>query len=111
MGIAGSEVSKQAADMILLDDNFASIVTGVEEGRLIFDNLKKSIAYTLTSNIPEISPFLMFILTNIPLPLGTVTILCIDLGTDMVNLTIHLVKHFKCNCITGPSNFAGLREA
>merc|ERR1719209_322341 len=67
MGIAGSDVSKQAADMILLDDNFASIVTGVEEGRLIFDNLKKSIAYTLTSNIPEISPFLLFTLTsNIP---------------------------------------------
>nr|AOR50755.1 Na+/K+-ATPase alpha subunit [Tridacna squamosa] len=84
MGIAGSDVSKQAADMILLDDNFASIVTGVEEGRLIFDNLKKSIAYTLTSNIPEISPFLMFILLDIPLPLGTITILCIDLGTDMV---------------------------
>merc|ERR1711884_548556 len=84
MGIAGSDVSKQAADMILLDDNFASIVTGVEEGRLIFDNLEKSIAYTLTSNIPEISPFLLFILADVPLPLGTVTILCIDLGTDMV---------------------------
>uniref|UniRef100_A0A4W4G147 Sodium/potassium-transporting ATPase subunit alpha n=1 Tax=Electrophorus electricus TaxID=8005 RepID=A0A4W4G147_ELEEL len=84
MGIAGSDVSKQAADMILLDDNFASIVTGVEEGRLIFDNLKKSIAYTLTSNIPEISPFLFFIIASVPLPLGTVTILCIDLGTDMV---------------------------
>ncbi|XP_068918976.1 sodium/potassium-transporting ATPase subunit alpha-2-like [Petaurus breviceps papuanus] len=84
MGITGSDVSKQAADMILLDDNFASIVTGVEEGRLIFDNLKKSIAYTLTSNIPEISPFLCFIIFNIPLPLGTITILCIDLGTDMV---------------------------
>ncbi|KAJ8031372.1 Sodium/potassium-transporting ATPase subunit alpha-3 [Holothuria leucospilota] len=83
MGIAGSDVSKQAADMILLDDNFASIVTGVEEGRLIFDNLKKSIAYTLTSNIPEISPFLVFILFSVPLPLGTVTILCIDLGTDL----------------------------
>merc|ERR1712088_1233744 len=73
MGIAGSDVSKQAADMILLDDNFASIVTGVEEGRLIFDNLKKSIAYTLASNIPEISPFLLFILADVPLPLGTVT--------------------------------------
>ena len=84
MGIAGSDVSKQAADMVLLDDNFASIVTGVEEGRLIFDNLKKSIAYTLTSNIPEISPFLFFIVFGCPLPLGTVTILCIDLGTDMV---------------------------
>jgi len=53
-------------------------------GRLIFDNLKKSIAYTLTSNIPEISPFLIFITASIPLPLGTITILCIDLGTDMV---------------------------
>ncbi|XP_006895523.1 PREDICTED: sodium/potassium-transporting ATPase subunit alpha-4 [Elephantulus edwardii] len=84
MGIAGSDVSKQAADMILLDDNFASIVTGVEEGRLIFDNLKKSIAYTLTSNIPEITPFLLFIILSVPLPLGTITILCIDLGTDMV---------------------------
>lgn len=83
MGIAGSDVSKEAADMILLDDNFASIVTGVEEGRLIFDNLKKSIAYTLTSNIPEISPFLFFIMLSIPLPLGTVTILFIDLGTDL----------------------------
>ncbi|KAL0184588.1 hypothetical protein M9458_020284, partial [Cirrhinus mrigala] len=86
MGIAGSDVSKQAADMILLDDNFASIVTGSflsTLGRLIFDNLKKSIAYTLTSNIPEITPFLLFIIANIPLPLGTVTILCIDLGTDM----------------------------
>jgi len=84
MGIMGSEVSKNAADMILLDDNFASIVAGVEEGRLIFDNLKKSICYTLTSNIPEISPFLSFIVFSIPLPLSTVLILGIDLGTDMV---------------------------
>ena len=58
-------------------------------GRLIFDNLKKSIAYTLTSNIPEISPFLFYILANIPLPLGVVTILCIDLGTDMVRIRKH----------------------
>lgn len=84
MGIAGSDVSKQAADMILLDDNFASIITGVEEGRRIFDNLKKSIAYTLTSKIPEVTPFLCFMFLAVPLPLGTVHILCIDLGTDMV---------------------------
>lgn len=70
MGISGSEVSQQSADMILLDDNFASIITGVEEGRKIFDNLKKSIAYTLASNVPEILPFLAFVLVNIPLPLG-----------------------------------------
>lgn len=84
MGITGSDVTKQAADMILLDDNFASIVTGVEEGRIIFDNLKKSIAYTLASNVPELAPFLMFIVFGIPQALGTVTILCIDLGTDVL---------------------------
>lgn len=60
-------------------------------GRLIFDNLKKSIAYTLTSNIPEITPFLLFIMANIPLPLGTITILCIDLGTDMVSRSWWLI--------------------
>ncbi|XP_018565491.1 sodium/potassium-transporting ATPase subunit alpha [Anoplophora glabripennis] len=84
MGISGSEVSQQSADMILLDDNFASIITGVEEGRRIFDNLKKSIAYTLASNVPEILPFLAFVLLSIPLPLGVMAILCIDLLTDML---------------------------
>ncbi|MED6248840.1 Sodium/potassium-transporting ATPase subunit alpha-1, partial [Ataeniobius toweri] len=62
----------------------AACSLSIHVGRLIFDNLKKSIAYTLTSNIPEISPFLLFIIASVPLPLGTVTILCIDLGTDMV---------------------------
>jgi len=84
MGIAGTEVSKEAADMILLSDDFSAIVDGIEEGRLIFDNLKKSIAYTLSSNIPEISPFIMFILVQMPLSLTTVLILCVDLGTDMI---------------------------
>eukprot|EP00183_Erythrolobus_madagascarensis_P000033 CAMPEP_0185848374 /NCGR_PEP_ID=MMETSP1354-20130828/3282_1 /TAXON_ID=708628 /ORGANISM="Erythrolobus madagascarensis, Strain CCMP3276" /LENGTH=1170 /DNA_ID=CAMNT_0028548765 /DNA_START=32 /DNA_END=3544 /DNA_ORIENTATION=- len=84
MGIAGSDVSKEAADMILLDDNFSSIVSGIEEGRLIFDNLKKSIAYTLSSNIPELTPFLVFIITGVPSALSTILILCIDLGTDMI---------------------------
>ena len=81
---SGSDVAKNAADMIILDDDFSSIVNGVEEGRLIFDNLKKSIAYTLSSNIPEIAPFIFFIIFQLPLPLSTVLILCIDLGTDMV---------------------------
>jgi len=77
-------VSKEAADMILLSDDFSAIVDGIEQGRLIFDNLKKSIAYTLSSNIPEISPFLMFIIVQMPLSLTTVLILCVDLGTDMI---------------------------
>ncbi|XP_078511557.1 potassium-transporting ATPase alpha chain 1 [Lissotriton helveticus] len=83
MGIAGSDAAKNAADMILLDDNFASIVTGVEQGRLIFDNLKKSIAYTLTKNIPELAPYLIYITASVPLPLGCITILFIELATDI----------------------------
>jgi magnesium-transporting ATPase (P-type) len=84
MGVNGSDVSKQAADMILMDDNFASIVHGIEEGRLIFDNLKKSIAYTITSNVPELLPFLVYIIVGVPLALSTVCILLIDLVTDML---------------------------
>jgi sodium/potassium-transporting ATPase subunit alpha len=84
MGIAGSDVSKEAAKMILMDDNFASIVRGIEEGRLISDNLKKSIAYTVSSNIPELIPFLAFIAFRLPLGLTTFLILCIDIGTDML---------------------------
>jgi len=83
MGITGTEVAKESADMILKDDNFASIVSGVKEGRIIFDNLKKSIAYTLSSNIPEIAPFLVNQLFMVPLPLTTVMILMVDLGTDL----------------------------
>ncbi|KAJ8713516.1 hypothetical protein PYW07_013886 [Mythimna separata] len=83
MGITGSQVSKQTADIILMDDNFSTIVIGIEEGRRIFDNLKKSVCYILISNVPEIAPVFMFILFSIPLPLGVMTILCIDLGTDM----------------------------
>ena len=83
MGITGSDVAKDSADMILLNDDFSSIIVGIEEGRKIFDNLKKSICYTLTSNIPEIFPFIIFIIFALPLPLSTVLILCVDLGTDI----------------------------
>ncbi|XP_069804788.1 potassium-transporting ATPase alpha chain 2-like [Dendropsophus ebraccatus] len=84
MGIAGSDAAKHTADMILLDDNFASIVTGVEEGRLIFDNLKKSISYTVTKNIPEMIPFMVYVIISCPLPIGAITILFIELGTDII---------------------------
>lgn len=83
MGISGSDVSKEAADMILLDDNFASIVTGIEEGRLIFDNLKKSIFYVLTSNVPEIIPFILFVTISIPQALSVLAILLVNVGTDL----------------------------
>jgi len=83
MGIAGSEVSKQAAGMILMDDNFSSIITGVEEGRTVFENLKKSIVYIVAVNIPELIPFLYYVIANVPLPLGVVQMLLICLGTDL----------------------------
>lgn len=84
MGITGSAVAKEAADIVLMDDNFVTIVHAVEEGRLIFDNLKKSIAYALSAKIPEVFPFLSFIILGLPLPLSTVLVLCIDIGTDLI---------------------------
>lgn len=84
MGMSGTDVAKSAADMILLDDNFATIVAAIEEGRAVFDNIRKFLAYILTSNIPELVPYLAFALFHIPLPLTVIQILAVDLGTDMV---------------------------
>lgn len=84
MGIAGTDVAKEAADMILLDDNFASIVCAIEEGRAVFNNIRKFLTYILTSNIPELIPYLAFVLFRIPLPLTIIQILAVDLGTDML---------------------------
>ncbi|MEZ0246716.1 MAG: cation-translocating P-type ATPase [Methylophilaceae bacterium] len=84
MGVTGTDVAKEAADMILLDDNFASIVAAIEEGRAVYDNIRKFLAYILTSNIPELVPYLAFALFRIPLPLTIIQILAVDLGTDMV---------------------------
>ncbi|KAL4509385.1 hypothetical protein ABPG72_018316 [Tetrahymena utriculariae] len=83
MNISGSDVTKDAADMVLIDDDFASIVNGVEEGRKIFDNLKKTVVYLLTSNMTEIVPFLAFIILQIPLPLSSIYMLVICVGTDV----------------------------
>lgn len=84
MGICGTEVAREAADMVLLDDNFASIVAAVEEGRAVYDNLRKFLTYILSSNIPEGVPFLAFVLFKIPLPLTIIQILAVDLGTDIL---------------------------
>ena len=82
MGITGTDVAKEAADMVLLDDNFASIVSAIEEGRAVFDNIRKVLTYILTSNIPELIPYLAFTLFKVPLGLTLIQILLIDLGTD-----------------------------
>ena len=84
MGIAGTDVARQAADMVLLDDNFASIVSAIEEGRAVYDNIRKFLTYILTSNVPELVPYLAFAFFKVPLALTIVQILAVDLGTDMV---------------------------
>lgn len=84
MGITGTDVAKEAADMVLLDDNFSSIIAAIEEGRAVYANIRKFLAYILTSNIPEIIPYLAFALFKIPLPLTIIQILAVDLGTDML---------------------------
>lgn len=86
MGIAGTDVAKEAADMILTDDNFASIVHAIEEGRAVYSNIRKFMLYILNSNMPEAVPSAMFLFSRgaIPLPLTVMQILTIDLGTDML---------------------------
>ncbi|KAI0713643.1 aminophospholipid-transporting P-type ATPase [Earliella scabrosa] len=83
MNISGSDVSKEAANMILLDDNFASTVKGVAEGRQIFVNLKRSIQYTISHSTPEVIPQLLYVVVPLPLPLSAILILVIDLGFEL----------------------------
>jgi sodium/potassium-transporting ATPase subunit alpha len=84
MGKRGTDVAKEASDIILLDDNFATIVKAVEEGRAVYDNIRKFITYILTGNVPEILPFIAFVLLPIPLPITVVQILSIDLITNVL---------------------------
>jgi len=84
MGKSGTDVAREAAQVILLDDNFASIVNGIEEGRTIFNNIRKFTNYVLVSNGPEILPYLLFMLFPVPLAMTVIQILAIDLGTDII---------------------------
>ena len=86
MGLSGSDVAKEAAAMILTDDNFASIVNAIEEGRAVYANIRKFTTYIFTSNTPEAVPFILFAFTaaRIPLALNVMHILAVDLGTDIV---------------------------
>lgn len=86
MGRSGTDVAKEAADMILTDDHFASIVNAIEEGRAVYANIKKFITYIFTSNTPEAIPFILFAFSGgrIPLALNVMQILSIGLGTDIV---------------------------
>jgi sodium/potassium-transporting ATPase subunit alpha len=84
MGQGGTDVAREAADIVLLDNNFASIVAGVEEGRAVYTNIQRFTTYVLASNVPEIAPFLLFIVLPVPLALTVVQILSVDLGTDLL---------------------------
>jgi sodium/potassium-transporting ATPase subunit alpha len=84
MGLSGTDVAREAADIVLLDDHFGTIVNAIEEGRAVYENIRKFLTYILTSNIPELVPYLAFVLFRIPLPLTVIQILAVDLGTDMV---------------------------
>jgi len=84
MGRSGTDVARESADIVLLDDNFASIVAGIEEGRAVYDNIKKFTTYVLASNVPEMFPFLAYVTLPVPLGLTVIQILSIDLGTDLI---------------------------
>jgi magnesium-transporting ATPase (P-type) len=84
MGMSGTDVAREAADIVLLDDNFATIVGAIEQGRAVYQNIRKFITYILASNVAEVLPFLAMVILKIPPALTVMQILAIDLGTDMV---------------------------
>lgn len=82
MGLRGTDVAKEAAEMVLIDDNFASIVAAIEEGRAVFENIKKFITYIFAHLVPEAIPFIFYCLFKIPVPITVMQILAVDLGTE-----------------------------
>jgi len=84
MGIAGTDVARESSDMILLDDSFASISEAIEGGRTVYDNIRKFITYVFAHNWAELIPYLLFVLTGIPLPLLVTQVLAIDLGIEVI---------------------------
>ena len=84
MGVIGTDVAKEAADIILTDDNFGAIVAAIEEGRAIYDNIRKFITYIFSSNVAEVLPFLLTSSIGIPAALTVRQILAIDMGTDLL---------------------------
>jgi magnesium-transporting ATPase (P-type) len=84
MGVSGTDVAREAADIVLLDDSFASIVKAVESGRTIYENIRKFIVYVFAHNWAELIPYVLYALLGIPLPLLVVQVLAIDLGIDVI---------------------------
>lgn len=102
MGQQGSDVARDSADMILADDNFSSLVNAIEQGRLIFDNLKKTIAYTLSHLVPEITTVIFTLVLGFPAGLSTLQILSIDLLTEMAPSISLAFEHAEADIMTRP---------
>ena len=86
MGLSGTDVAREAADLVLLDDNFTTIVAAVEQGRTTFANARRFLTYHLTDNVAELTPFVVWALSGgrFPLALGVLQVLCLDIGTDIL---------------------------
>ena len=106
MGRSGTDVAREAADLVLLDDAFPSIVSGVEQGRAAFVNVRRFLTYHLTDNVAELTPFVVWALSGgqFPLALGVLQILAIDIGTDTLSAVAlgaepparHLLERPQC---------------
>jgi len=86
MGLSGTDVAREAADLVLLDDNFKTIVAAIEQGRTTFANTRRFLTYHLTDNVAELTPFVVWALSGgrFPLALGVLQVLCLDIGTDIL---------------------------
>lgn len=104
MGITGTDVAKEAADMILTDDNFASIVRAIEEGRAVYNNIRKFLRYIFDSNTPEAAAPALYLLSGglVPMPLTIMQILTIDIGTDMIPALGLGAEHPEDNIMNQP---------
>jgi magnesium-transporting ATPase (P-type) len=103
MGMRGTEVAKQAADIVLADDNFATIVAAIEEGRSIKANIRRFVIYVFTSSVACLVPYLMYLFFPIPLPLTILQVLSIDLGTDLLPALALGVEPARRQLMTRPA--------
>ena len=104
MGLSGTDVAREAADLVLLDDHFASIVAGIEQGRATFVNIRRFLTYHLTDNVAELMPFVVWMLSGgrFPLALGVLQILALDIGTDTLSAVALGAEPPSAHLLDGP---------
>ena len=106
MGASGTDVAREAADLVLLDDRFSSIVAGIEQGRATYANIRRFLTYHLTDNVAEVTPFLVWGLSggSFPLALGVLQIIALDIGTDTLSAVALGAEPPSRNVLRGPPN-------